>query len=397
VKKVRSAHVSAKAPAAAPPAPVLAPPGRPQAGEPAPRGGLWWAWERFWFTPTDPVGLHTVRLLAGLLFLFWLLPFAGSEGAFFGLGGWFDQAAISQVWEKTAEAQRAGQPNPFPVIDRWSATYLAGADPTLLTALYWGGVATLVLFTLGVCTRLTAPLTWVVVASFTANPVLRYDGDALLQMLAFYLMVGYLLYGLWGAGRSRLERILGPADALLLGRRAGPEGARPSVAANLALRLLQVHFAVVVVVSGLDKLQFPDWWSGIALWFALYPPLQTTFEQARAWADSASLYLAILSLVAYLMIAWQLAFPMFAWRPRWRALLLGGGALAWLGSSWIYGMPLFGPAYFLGCLCFITPAEWRRALGRLPRLPGLKGLARWLPDEPARRRDAVPVTAGREP
>ena len=48
------------------------------------------AWERFWFSAVDPVGLHAVRLLAGLLFLVWLLSFAGHERAFFGLDGWFD-------------------------------------------------------------------------------------------------------------------------------------------------------------------------------------------------------------------------------------------------------------------------------------------------------------------
>ena len=30
------------------------------------------SWVRFWFTPVDPVGLHAVRLLTGLLLLAWL-------------------------------------------------------------------------------------------------------------------------------------------------------------------------------------------------------------------------------------------------------------------------------------------------------------------------------------
>jgi hypothetical protein len=395
VKKLRSAHVSAKAPLA--PAAAPAPEALLQADAAAARGGFWAAWERFWFSAVDPVGLHAVRLLAGLLFLFWLLSFAGHERAFFSLDGWFDRAAHLEAARLASEAQQPGRPNPIPVpLGGWSATYLAGSDPTLMTALYWGSVLVVVLFALGVAPRLTAPLTWVVVASFTASPILASDGDALLQVLAFYLMLGYLFYGLWGAARSPREHVLGPSDALLLGGKPGPEGARPSVAANAALRLLQVHFAIIVVVSALHKLQLGDWWSGAALWYPLYPPLETTFEQARAYAGHASLYLAVLSLVAYLMIGWQLAFPAFAWRPRWRPLLLGGGALGGLGCALVYGMPLFGAAYFLGCLCFLTPAEWRRALARLPGLPGVRKLSDWAPAAAARRGEAAPVAAGRE-
>jgi len=45
-------------------------------------------WVRFWFAAVDPVGLHCIRLLAGLLFVCWLLSFAGHQQALFGLNGW---------------------------------------------------------------------------------------------------------------------------------------------------------------------------------------------------------------------------------------------------------------------------------------------------------------------
>ena len=40
----------------------------------------------------------------------------------------------------------------------------------------------------------------------------------------------------------------------------------PSVSANLALRLLQVHVCIIYAASGLSKLQGPAWWSGVAVW-----------------------------------------------------------------------------------------------------------------------------------
>src|SRR5207253_5870469 len=117
---------------------------------------------------------------------------------------------------------------------------------------------------------------------------------------------------------STVEQLLGPADAWLFHRSSGPVGERGSVAANLALRLLQVHFAIVMVSSGLHKLQFGEWWSGAAFWYPLHPPFETTAEKARESVSNPTTYLTYLSVAAYATLAWQLAFPVFAWRPRWR-------------------------------------------------------------------------------
>jgi hypothetical protein len=310
---------------------------------------------RFWFAAIDPLGLHAVRLLAGLLFLAWLLAFAGNQEAFFGLGGWFDRQAY-------LEASRLPGGTPAPV--SWSVLYLAGTDSTILSVLYWLSVAVVALFTLGVWPRLTGVLTWVVVASFTANPAIAYDADSLLVVLAFYLMIGYLLLGLLDGSQPPLARLLGPLVVWIPGRRAEPP--RESVAANLALRLLQVHVALVLCVSGLHKLQFSEWWGGVNFWYALYPPLETTVAQAREHMGHARAYLSVLSLGAYLALAWQIGFPLFAWRPRWRAVLLGGAAAGWLATALLYHLPLFGPAFFIGALCFLSPAEWRRLAGWLP-------------------------------
>lgn len=355
-------------------------------------------WVRFWFTPTDPVGLHTVRLLAGLVFLAWLAPLGGQLVNFYGLNGWFDRQAYAETARLLAEAE-AGRPpeGPLPGIG-WSALYLAGANNTLLYGLYALSLVAVILFTLGVWPRLTGVLTWVVVASFAANPVLEGDANGLVLLLAFYLMIGYLLLGQYEPARSLGYRLLGPGDTWLLGRSRGAEP-RPSIGANLALRLMQVHMAIVVVTSGLHKLQFGDWWSGVALWYPLYPPLETTLAQARTHARHGEFYIGVLSLLAYLGLAWQIGFPLFAWRPGWRLVLVGGAALGWLVTGLVYHVPVFGPAYFVACLSFVTAGEWQRLLGRLSHLPGLHSLAGFEPATPApsdagtRREGAEPVVA----
>jgi hypothetical protein len=198
------------------------------------------------------------------------------------------------------------------------------------------------------------------VCSFTANPAIESDADPLLPLLAFYLMVGYLLLGQRSGNLSFLGRLLGPTWPW---RRAPAGGTPASLGANLALRLLQVHFALVMLLSGLHKLQFGEWWSGVAYWYPLHPAFSTTLAQVRAHAQHSESYFFVLSAAAYLTLAWQLGFPAFAWRRRWRAVLLAGGLSLWLGYAFLYRLPVFGPLVMIGSLSYLTGPEWRWLLG----------------------------------
>src|SRR5262249_13605369 len=78
-----------------------------------------------------------------------------------------------------------------------------------------------------------------------------------------------------------------------------------------------------------------------------------------------------ISIATYAVLAWQLTFPLFAWRPRWRVLLLAGAALGWAGSVFLYHEPVFGPVLFLASLTYLTQAEWQGAIDRLARVGSL--------------------------
>ena len=144
-------------------------------------------------------------------------------------------------------------------------------------------------------------------------------------------------------------------------------GEHKSIAANLAIRLLQVHFAIVMVTSGLHKLQIGDWWAGVALWFPLHPPFKTTLADVLVNKPYVNTYFSLLNIATYFTLAWQIGFPLFAWRPRWRIVLLGGGAIGWLAGAFLWQLPLIGPAFLIACLSFVSPAGWHRVLGWLPR------------------------------
>ncbi len=79
--------------------------------------------------------------------------------------------------------------------------------------------------------------------------------------------------------------------------------------------------------------------------------------------------LTFFTLASYVVLAWQLAFPAFAWRRSLRLVLLGGAAVAWLACATVLPLPLFGPLMVVSCLAYLTPAEWRRCQELIERLP----------------------------
>jgi hypothetical protein len=323
--------------------------------------GFWAGWVRFWFLPRAASSLHSLRFLTALLILLWLLPLAGELDAFFGLSGWLDTQAIAEV---------AAIPN-SPIDARgWSLLYLVGDNPGALQAFFWGTVAVVVLFLLGIASRLTGVLTWLAVCSFSANPLIEGDADVFLRMVTFYLMIGYLFIGQGESGISLISRLPAPFEYFLF-RKEDDSGRRSSSAATVALRLIQIHFAIAMVIMGLHKLQMPEWWGGVALWYPLNVPSETTRETLGKWGSQRDYYLSIISIATYLLLAWQIAFPSFAWRRgRWRWLLIIGAIIGCLGSMFLYQIPVFGPVFLVCCLAYLTDDEWQRLTAPLFRLLG---------------------------
>ena len=107
----------------------------------------------------------------------------------------------------------------------------------------------------------------------------------------------------------------------------------------------------------------------MAPWFYLNPPFHITLEEAHSYSPQAEIYLTLASLASYSVLAWQLGFPAFAWRQRWRPVLLGGAALAWLVCVFFLPLPLFGPIMVVSCLGFVSSEDWRRWGSLLARLP----------------------------
>lgn len=317
--------------------------------------GLLSQWMNFWFTGRSPLSLHALRFLFGVIGIVWLLSYLGHVHEFFSFEGWFDRAAFLEAGN-LADNQS------------WSLIYLVAHDSNLLAAFYWVSIGILTLFTLGIFTRLTSILSWLIIVSFTANPLIEADTDVFLRMAYFYLMIGYVLIGLFHS-RDLLELVLGSSQHWLWNCLKAENSSEYSSAANLAIRLMQLHFALAFVMMGLHKLQLMEWWSGVAFWYPMHRASTLSAETINDMRTRASSYLNFISFAAYCVLVWQIFFPTFAWRTGWsRIVLLGGAAAGMIGLMIIYPIPLLGPVFFLLCLVYLTDDEWSWVLSPLLRL-----------------------------
>ena len=113
------------------------------------------------------------------------------------------------------------------------------------------------LLTIGLFSRTMSVLAFVATASYVGRaPGALFGLDQINLLLSMYLMVGPS-----GAAYS-LDRWLTGSPP---GRGNCPRP-QPSIAANIAIRLIQLHLCVIYLYAGMGKLMGPAWWNGTAMW-----------------------------------------------------------------------------------------------------------------------------------
>lgn len=306
------------------------------------RTGLWNSWSSFWFEPIEIGYLHATRFLTGLLLLGWLLSFAFSYQDAVGREGWLDSTAYDVLTRLPAEAN---------VALSWGRS-LVPTSPAMMGVLYLVALVNAALLALGIATFITAPVGWLSVVIFTSNPVL-YDGaHSLLLVLLLYLSVGYvvldvgsILAGQPGFLKARLGR-----------------DSTPSVCGRLTLRLIQVHFAIIVLASVLHKFQDAEWWAGDALWYSIYTPFETNVSDLLRQSGKRDGWLTLLSLMTYATLAWQLTYPIQPCSPLGRRILMAGALVGWIWCAFVAKEPIFGPALLIGSLAALWASSSNRTI-----------------------------------
>lgn len=308
--------------------------------------GLVRGWNDFFFTPADPTPLGVIRVVVGLLSLWSLGVYGLDLDAFLGTGGWADPEVLRIFLRDQSPSA-------------WSFWLLV--PDSLLRPTWLACMAVLLLFTVGLGSRVTSVLAWVIVVSTSRRiPVALFGFDQIVATWLFYLAVT----GASGQSVS-LDRFLSRyRQARGFASKRRPDGRwpaasgvpEPSVSANLALRLIQLHIALIYGMAGLAKLQGQGWWSGMAIWGVLasaeFRPFDLTWLVAYPW---------ILNVLTHGSLALELGYPVLVWGRLLRPLILTLVVMLHVGIALTAGLTEFGVAMIAGNLAFVS-GPWLRSL-----------------------------------
>ncbi len=285
-------------------------------------------WNRFWFTPAAPAPLGVVRLVFGVIALWWYISYYPDLQFLFGPDGIISGQAIEQ-WRELS-------PPAFSIFD-WPQT------ASSLWFTYGLGLVALVLFAAGLFSRVSSVAAFLVVVSLLhRGPMLARPMEDILAMVMLYLCLGPT-----GAAFS-LDR--------LWRRRAAPQAESlpfvPSIGANIALRLIQIHLALLHFGMAIGQLRDDSWWMGRAVWGFISKPESGYIDMT--WLSD---HVYLLNLWTHGIVVFEFAFALLIWNRLARPLLMVAAVLVWVSIGLVSGMLGFS-LVMLGATLAFAPAEW---------------------------------------
>ncbi|MDX1943908.1 MAG: hypothetical protein SFU86_00765 [Pirellulaceae bacterium] len=305
-------------------------------------------WNRFWFTPADPLPLSFLRIAVGALVVMHLLALGADFGRWFPADGLLPPDAVKKV----VLVEELDEP-----YHHYSYfNHLTGSQARFA---HYAAIGLAIAFLLGLFTRVTGVLTVIALLSYVHRlPLLAGHADPLLVFLVAYLCIGP------AAAYWSLDRWI----ATLRG--ANPtKNEAPSLAAALSIRFIQVHLAAFVAMLAAAKMYGDAWWDGEAIWFLI---AQTHSRPVDLSALHNWHYL--INFWTHLVAYFELAFPILIWNRQARPLLIGLGAAIWLSLIPVTGLLVFSLTLVVASLAFVPASTFRSLLSRPAGSPVTGGM-----------------------
>jgi len=282
------------------------------------------AWNHFWFAPAAPHTLALIRILAGLMLFYTHLVWSFDLQAFLGTAPWV-----------TREASQAMFRSPY----TWS--YLWHLEsPWLLWLAHGLALVVFAALTVGFRTRLASILAWLITLAYCHRlQGALYGLDQVNAMLAMYLTVGPA-GAVWSVDRWLANR-----------RSAAPATPIPSIGTNLAIRLIQVHLAIVYLFGGISKLKGTAWWDGSAVWLAV-----ANYEYQSLDLSWLGRWIPLIAIFTHVTVFWETFYPILIWPRLTRPVMLVLAVCVHGSIAIALGMPTFGMAMIIANLAFLEPA-----------------------------------------
>lgn len=285
------------------------------------------AWDFFWFTPQAPHTLAVIRIATGLMLAYVHLIWCIFATDFMGVNAWVDNATVQELRFNYAWTWLWYLESPFFLRLHEAVAMVAG-----------------LMMAVGCYTRWSIPAVWFLTLMTCHRMFGALFGlDQIVIFLSMYLMIAHS-----GSVYS--------FDAWLAGRRAGGVADQaPSVANNIATRLIQLHLCVIYIFGGLSKMRGEMWWDGSALWYTVvnyeYQSLDMT------WLGKFPFFIALLTNVT---IFWETFYCALVWPKLTRPMALALAVAVHGGIALALGMVTFGCIMIVANLSFIAPESVQR-------------------------------------
>jgi hypothetical protein len=297
------------------------------------------SWDRFFFTPADPIIVGLLRITLGALLL-WDIGVLGLDlRDYLGSDGWISPAAARGYLAENAPGAWSLW---LYVPDRWLS--VAWAVCLVVVALFMAGFAS----------RWTAVLAWAVALSTVRRaPATLYGFDYMITTWTFYVAV----FGASGQAlsvdrllRARRSRATEPSPVRSLVKPAG------TISANLTIRMIQLHLCLIYGSAGLSKLMAPEWWNGTAMEMIILTPEFRRFN--LVWLTA---YPLVLNLATHCGLLLEIMFPVLIWVRKLRPIVLVSAVSLHLGIDLILGLTEFGLTMIAANLVWVS-GSWLRQI-----------------------------------
>ena len=281
----------------------------------------WEKWSAFWFQSNNDLALCIFRIIfASLLLYFYGTRHLDLE--FF----YSNSGLMPQEFLKTIEQFKSRPSVLFFIQDFRIIQVLHGIFLFLLLCL-----------AAGLFTRIVSILVFILHLSFiNRNPVALYGVDMISTFYLFYLM--------FVKSNSHLY-----LDSLFFKKKNEVIGTQVFV--NSAFyRLMQIQLCIIYAYSGLEKLRGTRWWNGSAVWDIF------SLGSLQRWDLSFIAHVPLLIAAStYIILFWEIYFPVLIWIPKLRNPLLLIGVGLHLSIGLFLNLPIFAALMLSIYVLFIDP------------------------------------------
>lgn len=288
------------------------------------RAGFSSWWEKTFFVEESTASVAVIRLLTGVLLVFWAVSLTPDFTAFFGQ----DPIAPSSTMSN----------------GRWSLLTLWDSDGAAV-ALYFLLILSGVAVAIGWHTRLAAALAFIVLVSVDRkNPYVLNAGDVLLRHITFFTLLAPGGVALSVAARNRHGTIWAFPPRLAWPR-----------------RLMQVQLSVIYIATVIGKLGGDTWQEGTAVGYALRIGDMVRIPLPGLVLDN----LLLVNLLTFGTLLVEFALGVLIWNRRLRPWVLLAGLLFHLSIDLTLMVGFFSPAILVLYVAFIEPEEMEAFLERM--------------------------------